>query len=40
MPNEKSGAPEANGKLKLNDYDRELARLQVELVKLQLWGRA
>jgi polyphosphate kinase len=37
MPNAKKDAPEANGKLKLNDYDRELARLQVELVKLQLW---
>ena len=26
---------EANGKLKRDDYDRELARLRVELVKLQ-----
>ena len=37
MPNAKKDAPEVHGKLKLNDYDRELARLQVELVKLQLW---
>jgi polyphosphate kinase len=37
MPNEKNDAPEANGKLKLNDYKRELARLHVELVKLQQW---
>src|SRR5713101_9346697 len=37
MPNEKNDAPEANGKLKLNDYERELARLHVELVKLQQW---
>ena len=37
MPNAKNDAPEVHGKLKLNDYDRELARLQVELVKLQLW---
>ena len=27
----------ANGKLKFKDYARELARLHVELVKLQLW---
>jgi polyphosphate kinase len=37
MPNEKNDAPEANGKLKLNDYERELARLHVKLVKLQQW---
>src|SRR6266478_5515295 len=37
MPNEKNDALEANGKLKLNDYERELARLHVELVKLQQW---
>ena len=28
---------EANGKLKRKDYERELARLHVELVKLQQW---
>jgi hypothetical protein len=33
MPNTKKDSPEANGKLKLNDYDRELARLQVDVVK-------
>src|SRR3974390_3073970 len=37
MPNEKNDAPKATGKLKLDDYERELARLHVELVKLQLW---
>ena len=37
MANAKNDAPEANGKLKLNDYERELARLHVELVKLQQW---
>jgi polyphosphate kinase 2 len=31
------GAPRANGKLKGKDYDRELAKLHVELVKLQQW---
>ena len=30
-------AEAANGKLKAKDYDKELARLHVELVKLQLW---
>jgi polyphosphate kinase 2 len=30
-------AAEANGKLKRRDYDEELARLHVELVKLQQW---
>src|SRR6185437_12255231 len=29
--------PEANGKLKRNQYEDELARLHVELVKLQQW---
>jgi polyphosphate kinase 2 len=33
----KNGEPEANGKLKRKDYERELARLHVELVKLQQW---
>jgi polyphosphate kinase 2 len=37
MANAKKDAPEANGKLKRDDYDRELARLHVELVKLQRW---
>jgi polyphosphate kinase 2 (PPK2 family) len=37
MPNEKNGASEAKGKLKLDDSERELARLHVELVKLQQW---
>ena len=37
MPNAKNDVPEANGKLKRNDYERELARLHVELVKLQQW---
>ncbi len=37
MSNAKKDAHEANGKLNRDDYDRELARLQVELVKLQLW---
>ena len=29
--------PKTNGKLKGKDYERELARLHVELVKLQQW---
>jgi polyphosphate kinase len=37
MSNEKKDVPEAHGKLKRDDYDRELARLHVELVKLQQW---
>src|SRR5580692_10864290 len=37
MPNEKNAAPEASSKLKLNDYERELAKLHAELVKLQQW---
>ena len=36
-PNDKKDASEANGKLKPKDYERELARLHVELVKLQQW---
>ena len=35
MPRANKDASEANGKLKRDDYDRELARLHVELVKLQ-----
>ena len=30
-------APDSNGKLKRKEYERELARLHVEFVKLQLW---
>jgi len=30
-------APDSNGKLKRKKYERELARLHVEFVKLQLW---
>jgi polyphosphate kinase len=30
-------APDDNGKLKRKDYERELAKLHVELVKLQRW---
>jgi len=37
MPNDKKDASEANGELKSKDYERELARLHVELVKLQQW---
>ena len=37
MPKAKNDAPDANGKLKRDDYERELAHLHVELVKLQLW---
>jgi polyphosphate kinase 2 (PPK2 family) len=33
----KNGAPESEGKLKRKDYERELARLHVEFVKLQQW---
>ena len=32
---ESAGAPASDRKLKKKDYERELARLQVELVKLQ-----
>jgi polyphosphate kinase len=31
------GAGTTDGKLKLKDYERELARLHVELVKVQQW---
>jgi polyphosphate kinase 2 (PPK2 family) len=34
---ESAGAPASDRKLKKKDYERELARLQVELVKLQQW---
>jgi polyphosphate kinase 2 len=34
---ESAGAPDSDQKLKTKDYERELARLQVELVKLQQW---
>src|SRR5207245_3455740 len=37
MPDEKNGDLEADGKLKKNEYERELARLHVEFVKLQQW---
>jgi polyphosphate kinase len=37
MSSSKNDALEDNGKLKRKDYERELARLHVELVKLQLW---
>src|SRR6267142_6508620 len=37
MPNDKKDPSEANGKLKSKDYEPELARLHVELVKLQQW---
>jgi polyphosphate kinase 2 len=37
MTDAKNGEPEANGRLKRKDYERELARLHVELVKLQQW---
>ena len=33
----KTAAPEGNGKLKRKEYERELARLHVEFVKLQQW---
>jgi len=35
MPSANKDASEANGKLKRDDYDREVARLHVEMVKLQ-----
>jgi polyphosphate kinase 2 (PPK2 family) len=38
MSNEKKDVPEAHGKVKRDDYERELARLHVELVKLQQWA--
>ena len=37
MPSSNNDASESNGKLKRKEYERELARLHVELVKLQLW---
>ena len=37
MSGEKSSDLEADGKLKRKDYERELARLHVKFVKLQLW---
>ena len=33
----KNDAIDSNGKLKRKDYERELARLHVEFVKLQQW---
>src|SRR5271169_4998316 len=37
MPDGKNDDREANGKLKRKEYERELARLHVEFVKLQQW---
>ena len=37
MSDPTENAPEARGKLKRKKYERELARLHVELVKLQQW---
>ena len=37
MTDAKNDAVESDGKLKRKDYERELARLHVEFVKLQLW---
>ena len=37
MPDEKKGEPAGGGKLKRKEYERELARLHVEFVKLQQW---
>jgi len=37
ISSEKHDAPELKGKLKEKKYERELARLHVELVKLQQW---
>ena len=37
MSRSENDASEGNGKLKRKDYERELARLHVELVKLQQW---
>jgi polyphosphate kinase 2 len=36
---EAEAQPDANAKLKNKDYERQLARLHVELVKLQLWAQ-
>src|ERR1700761_3708535 len=37
MTDARDDGPNANGKLKLKEYEKELARLHVEFVKLQLW---
>ena len=37
MPDDKNGEPIADGKLKRKEYERQLARLHVEFVKLQQW---
>src|SRR6266550_7843121 len=37
ISNTKSDGVEGNGKLKRKEYERELARLHVEFVKLQQW---
>ena len=37
MTDAKNDDSEANSKLKLKEYERELARLHVEFVKLQQW---
>ena len=37
MTDADSDVPEANGKLKRKEYERELPRLHVEFVKLQQW---
>ena len=37
MPDTKNVEDEDDGKLKRKDYERELARLHVEFVKLQQW---
>src|SRR5271169_4559631 len=37
MPDGKNDDREANGKLKRKEYERELARLHIEFVKLQQW---
>jgi polyphosphate kinase 2 len=33
-----AGLPDTEGKLKLKDYEHELAKLHAELVKLQIWA--
>jgi polyphosphate kinase 2 len=37
MTDAQNGKPEAHGELKRKEYERELARLHVEFVKLQQW---
>src|SRR6201996_7782709 len=37
MTDARDDGPNANGKLKLKEYEKELARLHVELVKIQQW---